>query len=675
MKRIDLHIHTIATSKDAAFDFSMSKLKEYVNQGLDAIAITNHNYFDVKQYNEIAKNVSCNVFPGVEVDLEGGHILVIAESSDATDFETKCSKLTYLNVNQSESLTFDEFSAIFTDFNKYLFVPHYKKDPVIRDDTIKKFGKHIVSGEVSNPKKFRVQHKDRSSLTPVIFSDSRISDSLVALPLNQTYVQLEDISLKALKYVLSDRTKISLSADYSELFNILDNGTKASDGLNVILGKRSSGKTYTLKRINEVFTNIKYIKQFSLLELNEDESEKRFKDKISKNESKITEEYLTEFREVCNDASIIDLAKNENVLTQYIESLHNAANYEQKADIYSKTRMFNETEYTIAPDDQLDSIISAVTSLLDNESYKTTIEKFISRENMIELLIELINKKESKCFESLLKTETNTVIQNIKRLLVSKSSTPQIKSIDLLQIYSDFHKIERFNQIVQNIKKTTVIHKQDLYGFTISVSTRPINSASDLRTISRKQVGEFSGQFSLYNEAFKYLKNLSLKLSIAQTDVYKYFVFIECKILNKHGFEVSGGERSEFNLINELDDAYKYDLLLINEPESSFDNIFIKENVNDMIKDISEKMPVFVVTHSNTVGASIKPDYILYTEKTIDTKTGKAEFEIYGGHATDKKLKSVTGKEIENYTVLIDSLEAGEEAYKERGEIYENIKN
>lgn len=89
---------------------------------------------------------------------------------------------------------------------------------------------------------------------------------------------------------------------------------KVSDGFNVILGKRFFGKIYILKRINEVFINIKYIKQFFLLELNENESEKKFKEKILKNEFKIIEEYLIEFRGVCNDVSIIDLVKNENVL-------------------------------------------------------------------------------------------------------------------------------------------------------------------------------------------------------------------------------------------------------------------------------------------------------------------------------------------------------------------------
>ncbi len=53
---------------------------------------------------------------------------------------------------------------------------------------------------------------------------------------------------------------------------------------------------------------------------------------------------------------------------------------------------------------------------------------------------------------------------------------------------------------------------------------------------------------------------------------------------NKYGFNVSGGERAEFNLLTEIQDALKYDLLLIDEPESSFDNLFLKHDVNQLIK-------------------------------------------------------------------------------------------
>lgn len=113
---------------------------------------------------------------------------------------------------------------------------------------------------------------------------------------------------------------------------------------------------------------------------------------------------------------------------------------------------------------------------------------------------------------------------------------------------------------------------------------------------------------------------------------------------------------------------------MIDEPESSFDNVFLKRDINRFIKEMAIEMPVVVSTHNNTIGGSIKPDYILYTNKEHEDD-GTENFVLYSGHPTDKKLRSVEGKEIDNYQITISSLEAGEDAYNERNSIYEALKD
>ena len=94
MKKLDLHIHTIPTVSDRPFDFSMESLKKYVNDlALDAIAITNHNVFDESQFGEIVSALEIPVFPGIEVDIEGGHLLVITDPTDIEDFSKKCAQV------------------------------------------------------------------------------------------------------------------------------------------------------------------------------------------------------------------------------------------------------------------------------------------------------------------------------------------------------------------------------------------------------------------------------------------------------------------------------------------------------------------------------------------------------------------------------------------------------
>jgi predicted metal-dependent phosphoesterase TrpH len=91
LRKLDLHIHTVATKKDSHFDFSLQNLKRYVSEAqLDAIAVTNHDVFDGTQFREIREAVGAIVFPGIEISLGEGHTLVIADGSSLEDFEAKC---------------------------------------------------------------------------------------------------------------------------------------------------------------------------------------------------------------------------------------------------------------------------------------------------------------------------------------------------------------------------------------------------------------------------------------------------------------------------------------------------------------------------------------------------------------------------------------------------------
>ena len=94
MKAVDLHIHTIPTISDSTFEFSMDYLKEYVcKMRLDIIAITNHNLFDSKQFEEIRNELEITVLPGIEINFEGGHLLLISDANNIEDFQLKCNKV------------------------------------------------------------------------------------------------------------------------------------------------------------------------------------------------------------------------------------------------------------------------------------------------------------------------------------------------------------------------------------------------------------------------------------------------------------------------------------------------------------------------------------------------------------------------------------------------------
>ncbi len=673
MKKVDLHIHTVATVSDKPFEFDLSKLKEYVQKlEIDCIAITNHNTFDFEQYNNIVAELGIVVFPGIEIDLENGHLLLIADNTniaDIFDFSKKCERVRQHIKTKDDSISIDQFNDIFTSLEKYLLIPHYQKNPIIKSEIINQLNTLISAGEVSSYKKFKTCIKDPDSLVPVIFSDSRYYKTLQNFSTQQTYVDLEEITLKGIKLCLTDKQKVFLSKEEgNDFFQATDDGLMLSTGLNVILGERSTGKTVTLDKINNTHSNIKYIEQFSLLQ----NDEQKFEDLLSRRHSSVSEEYLNEFKKVIDNVKDIDQRQNEIDLENYLNSLLKFASDNEKSDAFSNTKLFSENLFTSKDLNSLKKLIIATRTLRENLEYKDIISKHLNDSLLVSLEIDLIKEYLKNEEVNLKKNWINTLISKIKDELRFKTSSTIPEDVDFYRILIEKKKIDQFNTIVNKLKLEKEIERKEIRGFKIVASTKQFESATHLKKIYNRKIS-LSNAFSNYDVPFSYLMSLK-SLDIEETELYKFFIDIEYKTLNKLGFPVSGGERSEFNLLHEINDALKHDMLLIDEPESSFDNIFLKNEVNALLREISKSIPVIIVTHNSTVGASIKPNFIACTKREIIGD--KIEYKVYAGFPSDKVLKTASGEEIDNYEVMLNCLEAGNEEYnKRRTETYEILKN
>lgn len=674
MKKIDLHIHTKSSISDSEFDFSLEKMTEYVETlSIDCIAITNHNLFDLKQFNLIKKNLNIKVLPGVEIDIEKGHLLLISEDTELEDFESKCNKVSAMISSETDYLSVQNLKDIFIDLSKYLLIPHYDKKPFIRPEIIQELSDFITAGEVTSPKKFKYCINNSESLVPVLFSDLRFKVGMTDFSPRQTFIDIDDTSLKAIKTCFLDKKKVFLVRDEGHsFFQVFQNGQMLSTGLNVILGERSSGKTFTLKRISNGYENVKYIKQFELLETDEEKDKKRFNDLLSTKKSSVSELYLKEFKSVLEDVLKIDRIENEKEIEKYLSSLLKVASEEEKKDVYSKCELFNESKYLESDNETLKQLISSTKLLIENIEFREIIDKHLTRKSLMKLLLELIvtyNKAEELNRKKLW---INSIISNVKSELKSNTGSTSIEELDFYKVLLEKLKLNKFEKIVELVKKESLIEYSEVRRFKIIASTKKFNGAQELLNKSGRRA-VFKDAFDNYNNPIDYLDELKKITILPETEYYKYFVDVEYKILNDHGIEVSGGERSEFNLLEKIQNAHHYDLLLIDEPESSFDNLFLKNEVNEQIKAIAESVPVVIVTHNNTVGASIKPDYVLYTKKEVIEK--KPVFKIFSGYPSDTKLKTVDGEEINNYDIMLNCLEAGDTAYVQRGQSYEVLKN
>ena len=672
MRKIDLHLHTISTISDRSFVFSLDKLKEYIeSEKLDAIAITNHNLFDRCQYEAIVASISIPVFPGIEVDIEDGHLLVITDASDLEDFCDKCSRVFRINGSSNTNfLTERDFLGIFGDLKKYILIPHYDKSPRLYLERIPSIQDYIVCGEVSSAKKFLSMRKMQDELGPVLFSDMRITDREVEWPKRQTYIDVENLTTSSLKYALCDKTKVSISPeDGHTVFEVLDNGLCISTGLTVILGKRSSGKSYTLDRINEQFDNAKYIEQFALLSTDDAADQRHFEQSLRTQGDSVAEAFLAPFKSVVEDVDGIDLSQDEADVDNYLKALLKAASEAERQDVFAKCTMFQETQFSIKEQKSLDELINAVDTLLQNTEYRDIIEKYLDRIDLIRLDIDLRKQYIREREKTILMQYTNDIVVSIQRELQVRSSNTPIPEVDFYQIMMNREKVKKFVDVAKQVKRNRIIEQRNLYSYRVIAKAVPYEGAQSLQRASRSKI-VFSDAYRKYEDEYEYLQILKQKEELLSSEYYKYFAQIIYEVLNQYGTPASGGERSEYNLLQQLTDASRSEILLMDEPESSFDNLFLKDGVNTLLKDLSKHIPVVIATHNNTIGASLHPDYLIYTEKEICTN-GEVKYHLYYGYPSNTVLIDLEGNQINRKDVMLDCLEAGEPAYMDRRHSYE----
>ncbi len=674
MKKIDLHIHTVPTISDSRFVFSLDVFRRYVSEvKLDAVAVTNHNVFDMEQFRRISQNITAAVFPGIEINVEKGHLLIIADPDDIDDFEPKTKLISQKVVKIGDAVSADELLTIFGDLNRYLVIPHYEKSPAIQGSALQKLLPFCDAGEVDSPKKFIRTFRDDSKLTPVLFSDSRMKDDLPFLPSRHTYIDCGEATLAAIKASLRDSGKVALSeADGNMLWQVFENGQHLSTGLNVLVGERSSGKTYTLDRIAASVDNAKYIRQFSLVQQDEAAYEREFKNDVERRRSAFVGEYLSGLRRTLDEVSSIDLLSNEKAVEKYVDTLLKSAEEADRKDAFSKVALFDEVDYPAGSSDTLKSLIESVRQIIENIEFREVVEKHVDVSSLRALACELIEMLWKKNLEQAKRTQVNEIVREVKQSLRVRTAATQIDDFDAYGYCMDQRRIQRFSEIVRFLRDEEVVFEESLQGFKIEARKGAFLGAGEVRAASGTGAA-FSDAFQVYDEPYQYLQELLAIETLSRANLYRLFAKVSYRILNQDGFEVSGGERSEFRLLQEIDDAQNYDILLIDEPESSFDNLFLRGNVNQILKDISETMPVVVVTHNNTVGASAGADYLLHTVK--EKENGVVVYRVYSGHPTDKRLRSSCGRVIGTHEILMNSLEAGVSAYDNRRVTYEAVED
>lgn len=111
--RIDLHCHTKEIKEgDKGRDITAESFARKMSDNqVKFAAMTNHNFFDLREYEEFRKavaEVDAEVWPGIELDIKGrsgavGHVIVVADPECAAEFSMLCEEA----IGDGDPATFD----------------------------------------------------------------------------------------------------------------------------------------------------------------------------------------------------------------------------------------------------------------------------------------------------------------------------------------------------------------------------------------------------------------------------------------------------------------------------------------------------------------------------------------------------------------------------------------
>lgn len=687
MKRIDLHIHTCTTEyDDQSFDFDLNVLLRYIAEAkLDAIAVTNHNSFNRSNFEEIAKTVEIPVFPGVELNITKtngyAHVLVIAPETCLGEFDSCMQGVQSRLTDKGTHISWSEVVAAFPNLKNYLVIPHYKKNHKNIDSLLYQDMKLFISAlEVANAKKWLSEY-EHSEFPVVVFSDSRPGQHLAECEADDydkrytyaySYLNNSDLDVASIKKALLNKQNISIFKTTSE-YEILPEGLPVSRGLNVIVGKRSTGKTFTLKRILDAYTDseVTYIKQFDITQAAE---EKTFQKQAEKDDSKYFIDYYRELNALLEDYYNIDKLEQKRAIERYEVDLQKFAHSPE--DDYSKCIVYGSKPFIFVNEkaEFLEDckLIASIDIIVKNKNRKSLIEKYLG-EGVLQSLKEAIILAMKNEFQILCtKKKANEIVGDIKGKLaqLSKRGAPPLAGC-----LGDYFKTRLWeNKLVELLdicKTEKQLDEEDVGGFKKERKRCLVENATDART---KVNGIPSGTtlqplFALGITTWQQLEFLAGLDQAIRSEGYKFLFKIETSIKDKNGISLSGGQRAEYVFTKKIKDASLSDIVLIDEPESSFDNIFLNTDICTIINKLAQDTTVFMATHNNNLGVSIRPGSIIYTCKT------EQGFDVFTGFFASEYLISKTNRKIKTSEVLLNTMEAGKTAYRERGKYYENHGN
>ena len=683
MNRIDFHIHTVGTVSDSnGFDFDIDVLKDYVERAhLAAVAITNHNGFYRDNFDQVAAALDIAVFPGAEINitkLSGfGHVIIVADPADIDDFANGMASLAEECPGKSDHVSWDCVVELFPKIGNWLVIPHYKKRKKLDSATLSRI--KSTTGydalEVTNAKKWIVEH-DGADAPLVVFSDCRPGlrmldedpdDNVRRYAYGYTYLQCEEMSFGSVKAAFANANNVAIFPTDRD-FEILPEALPASRRMNVILGERSSGKTFTLKRILDAYEpeDRLYIEQF---EITNKAKKDVFDRDVAEEDRVFFEHYFKALQDAINHYVQFDLGACVDTVRAYCTALIQYA--AAPTDRYSERPIYNADEFTYEESEAVEAsdvkLRKAARELAGGGKRPDVIKEYVNPDVLMALddrLRELMREARTSRWQ---KEQCDAAVEAIKKELSKKSARKPLPQADQLREYFKYcYREKRLAEVLDALATPLDLKSDEEYKYLKKRTRQMFSSATEARKgcgLTLPNGTDVAGLYGTKATAVKRLAVIRGFDAAIQCEACHLLFNIKSRIVLNDGSNaaLSGGQRAEYLLLHRIAGAAGKDVVLIDEPESSFDNPFLNHDVIALLNDVAERATVFLVTHNNTLGVSLLPNRIIYTERT---ETG--EYRVYSGELSATNLTDAYGNLRDRKEVMLETMEAGRIAYLER---------
>lgn len=677
-KKIDFHIHTVSSIKDSDFTFSLDWLKSYVEATeLDAIAITNHDLFDESNFKKISEALcDIKVYPGIELALDIGHVNIVFPCDYIDDLSLFSQWLSEIHRNQNNSITCKELCEKLPCWNKGIYIFELGKSKGVKQipDI---FNEVVCVGGVPNQLRFNIAKNNPDIIAPCLFSDAHATNQdpdnrndIAKLQNKQTYLQIDSCEFEDIKRCLRDKSKISVNKEnLKDVVNI--DGINISSGLNLVVGKRGTGKTHFLNRIKETIEDEYYeIKQFETARADEYIEQQRKEQGLTAI-SLWQEKYINEFSKI--KSYIQDTDTELNDIEKFLTDVKRFATEMTRSKSSQKYLLFQETEFEQSNIEYIRVALINIKEVIEkDEIWKLLSNAVQKKNNFIDVYSELRNTYLKYERDNELKQKVNEIMRNVKATLTARIGISNIQECSINKVIHKHQLEKKIDDFLKRIIVETPMKNDHLHGYQIQVNLVPYQSASQfLEEIGKKEAVN-NDLIKAYRDKdfITFLKNLKQKSFYNEANFAEYLVRKEVKLLDSEGTPASGGQAVGFTLMLRLNEAKNKPVILIDEPESSLDNAYIKTELNKTLKNLAENSMVVVITHNSTLGALLEPDYLVVT-----SKNDSGEYSVMSGEFSSSKIRDAECIEEKSYSKFVEAMESGIDSYNKKGEIYANLNN